>query len=256
MSELDKMYNERLDSYETYLEEMETDYSRIMPEVYFIGEIPFLTIIQNITEQFDDYINTEDHMNYVSVFYQQLDDSYKVLNDDSVEYPDEIKNSLDIINSKFIDHILNLFESRLFININDIEDVSAEDLSFIIQRSYEYFILNAKTNFKSVISSSINGMIPADVSDDEYFTQLQSLMELFSPLITTITPVEFLQLTGDVEIYNLFVNGRIVGNFLRKYTPKLYQNEIYAMEVVNYSTMVRLFKNELETTSSQESLLK
>lgn len=244
------------DDYEYDDDYYEIDFSKIMPEVYFIGEIPFHTIIEGITEQFNNYINTEDNTNYVSAFYQQLSDSYTLINDESNEYPQSNKEVLDRIHNIFTSHLVDLFDKRLFISITDLDNAE-DDFEFIIQRSYEYFILNAKGNFKTVISATINGMIPEDVSDDEYFTQLQSLMEIFSPLITTITPVEFLQITGDVEIYNLFTNGKINGNFLRKYTPKLYQNDIYAVEVVNYTTMTRLFKAELKRplTANESKIL-
>jgi hypothetical protein len=214
--------------------------------------------MENITDQFQDYINMEDDTNYVHIFYQQLSNSYEAIDsDDSHEYPQEAKECLDTIYTAFIDTMLHLFATRLYIAINNIENINKEDLEFIIQRTYEYFILNAKKNFKTVISTTINGMITDSADDNEYFQQLQSLMELFSPLIQKVTATEFIQLTGDKEIYELFTNHQIIGNFLRKYTPKLYQNELFAVEIVNYTTMAHFFKEELEKpiTSEEEAIL-
>lgn len=235
------------------------DYSKLMQQVYFIGNTPFSTIIEGIKEQFQDYININDTTNYVEVFYRQLFNSYESINNDvSEEYPQEAKDGLNTLHNIFVDTILHLFATRLFISINGVEDMNKNDLEFIIQRTYEYFIMNAKRNFKTVISTSINGMISETINDDdEYFQQLQSLMELFSPLIQKVTPTEFLQLTGDKEVYDLFTNNRITGNFLRKYTPKLYQNEVFAVEIINYTTMAHLFKEELERpmTAEEEAIL-
>ena len=234
------------------------DYSQLLQQVYFIGKIPFSTILEGIKEQFQNYINTEDVTNYVHVFYQQLSNSHESIdNDESEEYPQEAKQGLEIIHNIFIDNILHLFATRLFIAIDNAENIVKDDLQFIIQRVYEYFILNAKKNFKTVISTSINGMIPEAVSEDEYFQDLQSLMDLFSPLIQKVTPTEFLQFTGDKEMYDLYTNHQITGNFLRKYTPKLYQNEVFAVEIVNYATMARFFKEELNApiTTEEEAIL-
>jgi hypothetical protein len=244
---------EEVDDYD--YDDKPIDYNQLMQQVHFLGDISFKTIIESIKVQFDDYINMEDTANYVNVFYEQLANSYKALCDNEGEdYPHEVKVCLDKIYDVFTDNILHLFETRLFISINDAENSNREDLQFMIQRAYEYFILNAKNNFKTVIASSINGMIEDGLDDDAYFNQVQTLMELFSPLIQKVTPVEFIQLTGDKEIYDLFTNNQIIGNFLRKYTPKLYQNEVFSMEIINYTTMIRLFEEDMKLNlSSQEN---
>ena len=57
--------------------------------------------------------------------------------------------------------------------------------------------------------------------------------------------MEFLKYRGDQEIIQFFENGKVVGNFLRKYTPKLYQNEEFEVELINYITMVQQSKEEV-----------
>lgn len=224
-------------------------YSEWMSQEYFLGLYPFSTILENINDQFRNYMTTDDLENYVEIFYNQLSVSYQSLRDDeSEEWPEEARDLLRNIHDTFINEILDLFYERLGISFPEFTDsgiVSIEDEEFMIYRAYEYFILNARNNFKTVISTSINGTIPLDIDDQEYFNQLQSLMENFSPLIQ-IDPVEFIQYTGNKDIYELYNNFKMTGNFLQKYTPKLYENEIFAIEVVNYTTMVRLFEKERE----------
>ena len=126
------------------------------------------------------------------------------------------------------------------------ESLDYDDLEFIIRRLYEFFILGAKNNFKVVIATDINARFK-DVTEDDnaYFKQLQELMLLYSPLLTSIKPTEFLKIRGDMEIAELFDNGQVVGNFLRKYSPKFYQNEEFQVEVINYVTMTGQLGKEL-----------
>ena len=86
------------------------DFSKVMPEVYFVGKIPFHAIIEGITEQFTDYINTDDRTNYVSEFYQQLSDSYALIDDESNEYYQGSKEILDRIHNIFTSHLVDLFD--------------------------------------------------------------------------------------------------------------------------------------------------
>jgi len=228
-------------SYSNYLEQIK--------ERAFLG-VPIETLFEDITTQFEDYINLENSTNLVDVFYNQLDLSYdKVINDASEIYPNEIKEYLDSIHQRFVDMMRNLFKSRLTIAITDLEGemINREDLEYIIRRLYEFFIIGAKTNFKVVIAKDISSNIDSlKGEEEEYFKTLQGLIDNYSPLITTITPTQFLQYRGDQEIFDLFENGRVTGNFLRKYSPKIYQNEEYVVDLINYITMTDRFKKSME----------
>ena len=226
-----------------------TDFMELIRERAFLGDTPFDSICEGIRKQFENYINMEDQTNYVDIFYQQLALSYDVVNnDESEEHPNEIRDVLDSFYQAFMDIMQSLFSTRLTITIPDLEaeSIDREDLEFIIRRLYEFFILGAKNNFKVVIATDINPKLK-DIGDDdnEYFRRLNELMENYSPLILTITPMDFIRYRGDQEIYDLFDNNRVVGNFLRKYSPKLYQNEDFRVELINYITMVAHFKQDI-----------
>lgn len=224
-------------------------YAHLIEEHAFLGQYPFNVILEGIQKQFEDYINMDDTNNYVDIFFNQLHASYnKVKMNDGEEHPTEIREVLDNIYKRFIDNIHLLFHDRLTLSIIPIEEgnITDPDVEFIIRRLYEFFILSAKTNFKVVIATDVNALIK-DIgdNDDEYFRVLQGAMDRYSPLVTSVTPTQFLQCRGDQEVYDLFENGRVTGNFLRKYSPKLYQNEDFEVELVNYITMVHQFKQDI-----------
>ena len=231
-------------------------FTDIIKERAFIGDTPVETIYESIQKQFEDYINMEDNTNYVDVFYKQLMLSYdKVNNDDSEEHPTEIREVLNVIHQEFTDFMQELFSTRLTITIPELEGESilSEDLEFIIRRLYEFFILGARNNFKSVIATDVRSAIEnIGDNDDEYFKKLQELMDRYSPLLTTMTPTTFLKYRGDQEVYDLFENGMVAGNFLRKYSPKLYQNDEFLVDLTNYITMIHQFKKDLVDSNTME----
>jgi hypothetical protein len=44
-------------------------------------------------------------------------------------------------------------------------------------------------------------------------------------------------MTGGNEVLELYEASKVVGNFLKKYSPKLYANEEFKMELVSYIVM-------------------
>ena len=225
-----------------------TSHEDVVKTNVFVGEIPLNMIIEGIETQFNDYINIEDKTNYVDIFYDQLHDSYERATDDKETFQEEMINALDDIYQSFIDKIVELFNIRLTLTIADIESEASDkdDIEFIIRRLYEFFILDARNNFKVAIANDVKMRIGNNIKDPkEYFNTLRNLMTSYSPLITTFGPMEFLKYRGDQEIIQFFENGKVVGNFLRKYTPKLYQNEEFEVELINYITMVQQIKEEV-----------
>ena len=224
-------------------------FTHLIQEQAFLGKYPFVSIIEGLKKQFEDYINMDDTVNYVDVFFNQIQASYNAVNlNDAEEHPNEIKEVLDRIYREFIDNIQRLFIDRLAITVIDIDDdnIYDPDLEFIIRRLYEFFILGAKNNFKVVIAMDVASLI-RDVGDDddEYFRILNQSLDRYSPLLTTISIDQFIRYRGDQEVFDLFQNGRVTGNFLRKYSPKLYQNEDFQVELINYITMVHQFKQDM-----------
>lgn len=222
-------------------------HSDIIKDNVFIGNMSFESIMECIEEQFNDYINLEDKNNYIDIFYNQLHSSYLYANSGIETFEEDMNNILDDIHNKFIYKIKELFNTRFTLTINDIESESfnIDEISYIIRRLYEFFILGARSNFKVVIANDIKSRIPNNIEDPkEYFKTLRNLMNIYSPLITVFGPMEFLKYKGDEEIIEFFNDGKVTGNFLRKYSPKLYQNEEFEVELINYITMVRQIKEE------------
>ena len=229
-------------------------------ETIFLGSYPFETILESIQSQFENYINLEDRTNYLEIFYNQFTKSYQALyQDDGNENPQEMSEALDQIYNQLIQTMINLLDIRLGLGINGFEEgqVSTDDLHYILSRLYEYFILRARHNFKIAIatslSSTVRDMMENSKIDDTYFTKLQELLELYSPLISNIPPTEFIRFTGEREILELFETHRVVGNFLLKYSPKLYQNEDLAVEIINYVTAYPDLGKDLNSDQKSET---
>lgn len=224
------------------------DYTELAGNEAFLGEMPLDTILEGLEAQFDDYINCEDKTNYVDIFYEQFNKSMQALEDDEEEeHPQEMRDALDKVLERFTQFMRKEFNERLTITITCLEDEEPgnDDCEFIFRRLYEFFILGAKNNFKTVIEQDVIKRIPPELSDDEWFKKLQSLMLLYSPLLSGVKPDEFLRYRGDEEIIELFEEGQVTGNFLRKYSPKFYQNDEFQVEVINYITMCSQFGKEI-----------
>ena len=233
---------------EQSMAEIPTNYTDVIKDSAFIGEVPFDTIMEGIENQFDDYINIEDKTNYVDIFYCQLDNSYKAVTDNTETFQDELLETLDGIYQKFIDKMNELFNTRLTLTISDIEDEiinKTDDIEFTIRKLYEFFILDARKNFKIVIANDAKTKIGNIKDHKEYLRNLRDIMNNYSPYIITFGPMEFLKYRGDQDIIQLFEDGKVIGNFLRKYSMKLYQNEEFEVELINHITMVKQFKEEV-----------
>ena len=223
-------------------------YGETIAESAFIAEMPFKEIINGLVEQFRDYINIEDTTNYVDIFYNQFNNSIKaVMNNDEEDHPQEILEVLDNMKSKFIETIFDLFETRLTITIITVDDPLTEEdeCEYVIRLLYEYFILNAKDNFKAVIAKNMIPNIGIINKDDEYYERIDKLLNDYDPLIRCITPTEFIQYTKNNEILELFENGQVAGNFLRKYSAKLYQNEEFKIDIITNITTIQNLKEDM-----------
>lgn len=228
----------------------------VIKENVFIGSTPLDVIMEGIETQFDDYINIEDKSNYVDIFYNQLHASYEAANDDTETFKEDMIKTLDDIHQKFIDRMVELFNVRLTLTIADVESesVDLDDIEFTIRRLYEFFIMDARNNFKVAIAYDAKARIGKQISDHrEYMRTVNNLMtNNYNPLITAIGPMEFLKYRGDQEIIQFFETGKVTGNFLRKYTPKFYMNEEFEVEVINYITMIQQIKEEVFNNGGQQ----
>lgn len=230
------------------------DYSDIIKDSAFIGDTPLESILEGLDEQFNDYINIDDKTNYVDVFYTQLHNSYEAVNSNEEElHPNEIIETIDEIHQTFINKLAELFKNRLTLSFGDLEGeaIDYDDMEFVFRRMYEFFILGARNNFKTVIAADIVQKVAGIADDREYFNKVEELVMSHNPLITSFGPMEFLRYRNDTEIIEMFDNGKVIGNFLRKYTPKFYQNEEYRVEVINHITMIQQFKTDLVESTGE-----
>lgn len=230
------------------------DYTELIKDSAFLGEYPYSVIIEGLEEQFSDYIHLEDdNTNYVDVFYNQLHASYEaIMNDDAEEHPEEKKSVLDSILNRFIDKMADLFNKRLTITFMDIDGGmhNYDDIEYVLKKSYEFFILNAKKNFLNVISANVYPQVKDIADDKEYFNKVNELVDSFSPLITSFGPIEFLNYIKDEDMIDLFESNKVIGNFLRKYSPKLYQNEEFKIDIINNITTYSQFLADLQEASN------
>lgn len=242
-----------LDSpYDDSHDNLVNDYSELMEHEAFLGDTPYPTIIESIKDQFDNYVGMEDRTDYVDIFYEQLHLSYNTARaDDDKPHPEELVEALDRIHEDFIATMQEQFQSRLTLTIMPLEaeDRDLDEVEMIIRKLYEYFIIGARNNFISVIKNDIIATLPPIVNDsssDEYFQRIKNKMTCYSPLFSTIDPQKFLKLSDAKHIAKLFNEGKVVGNFLRKYSPKFYRNDDFQVEVINEVAITHGFLSDIK----------
>lgn len=222
------------------------DRRSLIAEECFLGQCPFDTILAGLEHQFRNYMTTDDADHYVDIFYTQLDASLEDARDQSKFDVDDVLEVLSDLEDRFVDHMAKLFETHLNVGLAGYEDgtIDPESCRYILTRAYEYFILNAKRNFTVAISASVNDRLNRELGwpspDDQSDHRLARINDLlnteFNPIITTMTPIDFLKFTGDPDILKLFEDHRLIGNFLLRYTPRLYKHEVYVIELINHIT--------------------
>lgn len=217
-------------------EELSADYSDIISRSAFLGEYPFDSIIEGIKGQFQDYIGTKDQLDYVDIFYDQMKASMDELKSDvSEEHPQEILEALTRLKDQFVSTVFELFESYLTVTIKTVDDESTEEdeVEVAIRIAYKFFILDARDNFSHVIVKKLYPEVCTIQDDIEFYNRIDELLRDYDPFVRAITPTEFLQLCDADDIINMYDSGDLIGNFLRKYSAKLYKNESFKINVVN-----------------------
>lgn len=255
---LDNLENLDKSTYPIDADDGVLDYSELIGEEAFIGEVPYDTIIECITKQFEDYItyvHDEDSTDYVDIFYDQLHASREVIeNDDEEEHPQEIKEVLDKLETKFVSFMREMFDTRLTIGIMDSGedssgDVEDDEMESILRSLYTFFILNARNNFKVVIAKDIiqNNRIDFNTeNNNEFYSSVKTVLDDYSPIIRNIGADEFLKYCDENDIIELYSDGKITGNFLRKYSCKLYRNYEYETELVSYIIILQGLKEDIK----------
>jgi len=229
------------------------DYTEIIRDSVFIGEFPFESIKSGLIAQFEDYINMEDYTDYVDVFYTQYSDSVSAVTIES-EYPDDKLEVLENIKDEFVDTITGLFSQRLAITISVVDNAETDEdeLEIALRRLYEFFILRGREYLKFVISKSIADSIQYVIEDDSQFLNVvEDMLTQYSPIIVGISPLAFIKLVNTMydasDVEELFETGQISGNFLRKFSPKLYKNKELECEIISDITLYNEWNKEEHT---------
>lgn len=237
--------------YNEGIEEVVVDHSVLVKNVAMIGEYPYEELVETIQTQFEDYITIEDTTNCVDILFTQLKNSYEYYElNEKEEYPEDYKQSLDNIYENFIALMQRLFGLRLLISIPmlDNDNIYHPSVEVIIRKLYEFFILNARENFAYVITKELLKKTSSTITLDAFYDMLDD----YSPFIKTISAEDFLKLAGDSEIVTMFDDNSFTGNFLRKYTPKLYQNHDLCVDIVSRINTERKMLEELEGGTTNE----
>ncbi len=214
------------------------DYTGYMKDAVLVGEYPFEVILEGLRNQFSNYISTEDTNDYVDIFYNEYHESIRLAEEQ--DFPDDIREALDTYLDKFHAHIKSLFYTKLAITIMDLEgeEIDMTSVETSIRELYTFFILNAKSNFMKVISKSSYKEIDPNLEDRAFYNRIREVLTAYSPIVLAVGPMEFLRYCEADTIYELFDTGRVVGNFLRRYSPRLYQNELFEAEIVAQITSI------------------
>lgn len=233
-------------------------YSELIESEVFIGVMPLQPLLEGINNQFRNYVNNNDMIDYVNLFYTQLNDSYnEIKNNQDEEHIVEKREVLDKIYNSFIDTMRKLFDLYLTITITDLEsddNTDPDNIQYCIRKIYECFILNANKNFKTALTIDVNNKLEKGLNEDEIFTQINIILDDHSPLINML-PDTFLKFSNNQDITDLFENNSIAGNFLRKYTPKLYVNESFKVSLINNIILYYQLQDDL-ITMNREILIK
>ena len=236
------------------------DFSELIEDSALQGIYPYDTIIESITNQFQDYIGNEDTNDYVDIFFEELKQS-RIVNeeDNDSEHPEEVNSALDKYYDRFIATIRNLFETRLAVSIliEDDENTEEDELEIAIRRLYEFFILNAKHNFKYVISHDIDSKLSSfnipDGDDNLFYQTINDMLTQYSPVCIALTPTQFIQLTGNEEVLDMYETMQFSGNFLRKYSPKLYMHDDFNAEIISEIAILQDLRREEQTNGTENN---
>lgn len=226
------------------------DYTELVEKDALKGEYTFEVIQEGIETQFNNYIRIEDNTNYVEIFYKELENSFIILESDEEEYhKDELREVLNRCNDRFEAFMDRMFKQRLSLTVMGLENEESDDdeAKDTIQKLYEYFILKARSNFISAISKDIRSKIHTLMVDDANFLDvIRGMLNEYSPLVIAIGPMEFIDYNRNEDVKNLFNTGKVNGNFLRKYSPKLYDNEDLEVEIINNIVLQMSLRRDLE----------
>ena len=213
----------------------------------FFSDFDLDVIEEFIEDQFSNYIKAEDTTNYFEDTIQSFRYSEEVIEVEFDEYTQERREVLTEMYEEFIDFMIRLIEKKLKISIPgyETEELQKEDLEYIIDEIYKFFILNARKNFRTFITNSVIEELSDETTKDPatYFNLVDnSIQNYFS--ILPVTCEEFLLALKQDQLMELYENGQIAGNFLRKYSPRLYNHDDFLTDILTQIMIKKFWQGE------------
>lgn len=223
-------------------------YTEYISPVALVGKYPFEVIIEGLRNQFANYISTEDRNDYVDIFYEEYNNALKLKYEQ--DFPEEYTEAVNKYMDNFLAVIYELFSTKLAITLTELDDSAptSDSVEMSIRKLYTFFILNARDTFKKIITKAVINKIDPSLDNRAFYAAVRKEIEPYSSAIVIIRPTEFLAMCGETDIINMFNTGIVSGNFLRKYTPRLYKNEEYECELIAHITSIIEYKKDLIST--------
>ena len=237
----------------------EMTFNYLLQDTVFFGYYPIDDLKLRIKEQFENYITMEDDTNFFEIALNSFQYSLEVINVEFDEYTLERKELISNMYLDFINYIIELIETNLTISIPNYELglLTRTETEYILNEIYKYFILKARKNFKKVITAELKGQLESlEQNPTKYLEKAQEIIMNYGGLISQVDIEQFLQITKAETIYDLYDSGEIIGNFLRRYSPRLYRHPDYLVEILNQLMIQLYFKDESKAYLMEEAKIK
>lgn len=238
------------------IEAPQMNFEYLLEDTVFFCDYPLLDLEQRITEQFSNLIDLEDDTDFFQVALNGFKYSLEVINTEFDEYTLERREILRNKYFQFINFMINTIEEKLTISIPDYETglISRQETEYLIEKLYRFFVLKARKNFKKVIAKQLEKQLkPYEEDATKYLEKAQELIQDYFAIITTIDCETFLRTLNEQEIWDLYENGVIAGNFLRRYSARLYRHPDFVVEILNQVMIDLYFKNDTKEYLAEEA---
>ena len=258
---MDNSVNYSIDDFiDEYDEELEiVSFQDALRSTVFFSDYDLDVLEEFIEDQFTNYTKGEDTTNYFEDTIQAFKYSEEVIEVEFDEYTQERRQALTEMYDEFIDFMVLLIEKKLKISIPDYEPerLPKEDLEYIIDEIYKFFILNARKNFRTFITNSVIEELSDELIKDsgEYYNRATEVIQNYFSILP-ITPEEFLLKLKQDQLLELYSDGRIAGNFLQKYSPKLYRHDDLLVDILTQIMIKKFWQGEASDFLIERTLFK
>lgn len=244
---------------EEIIEGPQMTFNYLLEDTIFFGDYPLIDLEDRIKTQFETIIALEDDTNFFQIALNSFRYSLEVINVEFDEYTLERREILTSKYYQFINFMIELIEEKLTISIPDYESgmLLKDEIEYVIDQIYKFFVLKGRKNFKKVIATQIGRQLkPFENDPTTYLEKAQEIIQDYFGIITKIDCEQFLAILKADEIWELYETGVIVGNFLRKYSARLYRHHDFIVEILNQIMINLYFKDDTKTYLMEEAKLK